>query len=312
MTPAAPMTLGDVFDRWFKLIGASWLRNLILAAILLGPAALVFAVSLDLGFGQILIMDEYDPRNLATVWNFLGWISLGSVIFLIGTVAATVAITITGCAEMSGRPMAWQEALRTTFSLRLARVFGMYLLEFAGFGFLIGIPYALLIGGIAAESLPLGFAGGILIIVSIVAVIYLVINFAFTVPAIAWEQSAVIDGFKRSWTLVGGNWWRVFGILVLMSLVVSFAVSLVMTPLYIVVLWDFFQAYFELFSSLGGGEPDPQIARNMLSSFGFGFGLVNAIASIIQIIVTPLYTVVLYFDLRARRGEFNQSSPLPA
>ncbi len=319
MTPVAPMTLSDIFDRWFKLIGATWLRSLILSAILLGPAAIIFAIAIDNGFDEILRMtgqtvDEFDPEKMYSLVGFLVWFTMGMLIFLAGTVAATVSITITGCSEMSDRPISWQDALRTTFSLRLARVFGMYILEFLGFGLLIAVPYALLIAGIAVESLLLGLAGGILIFPALAGVTYLVVGIAFSVPAIAWEETAIIEGFRRSWALVRGNWWRTLGILIVMSLVVSFAISIIMTPLYIVALWGFFQSYFEMLGSLGNGEPDPAIARDMLASFGFAFGVVNAVSSIAQVMVAPLYMVVMYFDLRARRGEFSQpatSAPAP-
>lgn len=312
-----PMMLSDIFDRWFRLIGATWLRNLILAGILVVPAAVIFAITLDVGFGQILtgiddeVVDE-PGAILPSVIGFLLWLGAGMVALLLGSVAATTGITITGSAEMSGRPAPWQDTLRTSLGVRFAKILGMYFLEFLALGLIIGIPYALLIAGIAAESLALGFAGGMLIFAGFGVAVWLAVNWAFTVPAIAWEDTGVIDAFRRSWELVSGHWWRTCGILILMSLIVSFAVSLLMTPLYIVVLWDFFGAYFEMLSTMGAGEPDPEIARSMLSSFGFGFGLVNAVASVVQIVVTPLYTVVLYFDLRARRGEFRTPPAVPA
>lgn len=312
-----PMTLSDIFDRWFRLIGATWLRNLILAGILVVPAAVIFAITLDVGFGQILagmddaIVDE-PGAILPSVIGFLLWLGAGMVALLLGSVAATTGITITGSAEMSGRPAPWQDTLRTSLGVRFAKILGMYVLEFLALGLIIGIPYALVVAGIAAESLALGFAGGMLIFAGAGVAVWLAVNWALTVPAIAWEDTGVLDAFRRSWELVSGQWWRTCGILILMSLIVSFAVSLLMTPLYIVVLWDFFGAYFEMLSTMGSGGPDPEIARSMLSSFGFGFGLVNAVASVAQIVVTPLYTVVLYFDLRARRGEFRTPPAVPA
>jgi hypothetical protein len=307
------MTLGDLFDRWFKLIASTWLRNLIVSTLLLGPAAIVFAIAIENGFDQILQFaertgGEFDRETVSSIVGFFVWFFFGIVILLAGTVTATVGVTITGCSEMSSKTVSWQEALRSTLSIRLLKVFGQYILEFVGLGLIVAIPYALIVAAIAAESILLGLLGGVLIFIAIAGAVYLVVSFAFTVPAIAWENCDIIEAFRRSWTLVRGHWWRTFGILLLMSLIVSFAVSLLMTPLYLVVLWDFFRSYFEMLSSLGSGEPDAELVRTMLSSFGFGFGIVNAIAAIAQVIVAPLYTVVLYFDLRARRGEFNQAA----
>lgn len=308
-----PMTLGDIFDRWFRLIGATWLRNLILASILMLPAAVLFALTLDAGFDHILTgldggLEEDAGMILPWVAEFLVWLCAGLVVLALGTVATTAAITITGSAEMSGQQAPWQDTLQRSLGVRFAKLLGVYVLEFLALGLIICVPYALVLAAIAADSIALGFAGGVLIIAGLGVVIWLAVSWAFTVPAIAWEDTGVMDAFRRSWELVRGHWWRTCGILILMSLIVSFAVSLIMTPIYIVVLWDFFRGYFDMLSTMGPDGPDREIARSMLSSFGFGFGLVNALTSLAQIIVTPLYTVVLYFDLRARRGEF----PAPA
>lgn len=313
----SPMSLGDQFDRWFKLIGKTWLRNLILALIILGPAALVLAICMDIGFSQMgEVMEQgadFDSGDLTFLFGFLGWLFVGLLLLLLGTVAATIAVTMVGCAEMSGKPLSWQDALQSAFGMPFARILVQYILLGFGAALIIGVPYGLIIGGIAAESVGLGLAGGLLLFAMIPVVIYFAINFAFIVPVTAWESETVFGAFGRSWDLVRGNWWRTFGILILMGLIVSFAVSIVMTPLYIIVLWDFFRSYFEMLGTLGDGEPDPAFARQMFTSFGFGFGVINAVSTIAQMIVTPLYTVVLYFDLRARKGEFSQpATPAPA
>jgi hypothetical protein len=314
----SPMSLGDLFDRWFKLIGKTWLRSLILSLIILGPASLIFAVCMDSAFGRIAAMIDFDARDLesmdfAPLIELVVWFVIGLKLFILGTIATTVAITGVSCAEMTGKPFSWQDALRSAFAMPFWRVIGQYILLGFGFGILIGIPYALIIAGIASESVGLGLFGGFLLMVLIPGVIYLSVNFAFIIPATVAEDETIIGAFRRSWNLVRGHWWRTLGILILMSIAVSFAISVVMTPLYLIVMWDFFQAYFDMLGSLGSGEPDPAFAREMISSLGFAFGIVNAISSIAQMIVTPLYTVVLYFDLRARKGEFSQpSTPAPA
>ncbi len=312
----APMTLGDIFDRFFKLIGRTWIRNLTIAAIILGPAALIMAVAADTGLSELAALmqerDYTDPWSSAEWSSLLGfalWFALGLTLMIVGTVIATVAITIIGCGEISGESLSWQEALSRTFHARVMKVFGQYIIEGFALGCIVILPYVLLIIGIATDSVALGFLGGFLILVAILAVVYLGISFAFTVPAISWEDADIIESFKRSWNLVRHNWWRTFGILLLMSIMVSFALSIIMTPLYMIVLWDFFKAYFEAISTMSEGENDPTIFVAMIQSLGFGIGIVSGISSILQLIVSPLYTVTIYFDLRARKGEFSQPSP---
>jgi hypothetical protein len=272
---------------------------------------------MDTAFGHIAALIDFDAGDFESMdftrlFELLFWFVIGLKIFILGTIATTVAITGVSCAEMTGKPLPWQDALRLAFAMPFWRIIGQYILLGIGFGVLIGIPYALIIAGIAAESVGLGLLGGFLLMAMIPGVIYLSVNFAFIIPATVAENQTVLGAFRRSWDLVRGYWWRTLGILILMSITVSFAISIIMTPLYVIVMWDFFQAYFDMLGSLGSGEPDPAFARDMISSLGFAFGIVNAISSIAQVMVTPLYSVVMYFDLRARKGEFSQSStPTP-
>lgn len=310
----SPMTLGDVFDRLFKLIGKTWLRNLTVAIIILGPAALIMAIVADSAFSELAAMMQdrrygstLSPTDITSLLGFALWFAIGLTLMIIGSVIATVAITIVACAEMSGESLSWQEALSRSFHTRVMKVIGQYILEGLLLGAIVIIPYALLIVGIATDSGALGFFGGFLLLIAVLAAVYLGISFAFTVPAISWEDADIIESFKRSWSLVRGRWWRTFGILVLMSLMVSFALSIIMTPLYMVVFWDFFKAYFEVIAGMSEGRNDPSLVVNMIQSLGFGVGIVSGISSILQMIITPLYTVVMYFDLRARHGEFSQS-----
>ncbi len=310
-----PMTLGDIFDRLFKLIGKTWVRNLIIAAIILGPAALIMGASADMGFSQLADLleseqhlEDLSSADMSTLLGFALWFAIGLTLMVIGSVIVTVAVTIVGCAEITGESLSWQEALSRTFHVRVIKVIGQYILEGALFTAIIVIPYVLLIIGIAVESVALGLLGGLLIFAAILFAVYLGVSFAFTVPAISWEDADVIESFKRSWRLVKGNWWRTLGILILMGVMVSFAVSIIMTPLYLIFFFFFFRAYFDILSSIETGINDPTVFASMVKSLGFGIGILSGISSIIQLIVTPLYSVVIYFDLRARKGEFSPPS----
>lgn len=307
----APMSLGEIFDRLFRLIGKTWLKNLIIAGMFLIPAGLIMGIAADIGSSQLADMlhdrdftEQWSPENVSTLIGFAAWFAVGALLLSLGSVAATVSITVLSCSEMSGESLSWQEALSRTFYSRLLKVIGQSILEGLLIGALIVIPYLLIIIGVAADSIAIGFLGGVLLMVSLVGAVYLGISFAFCVPIIAWEDADIIGSFKRSWQLVRQNWWRTFGILILMSIMVSFAVSIVMTPFYLLAFWDFFKNYFHMIESIGAGEPDASFVVEMVRSLGFGLGIVSGIASIAELLVAPLYSVVMYFDLRARHGEF--------
>ena len=52
------------------------------------------------------------------------------------------------------------------------------------------------------------------------------------------------------------------------------------------------------------GKPDTMEAMKLLSSMGIRMGIISAVSSILSLLITPLISVVMYFDLRAKKNEF--------
>jgi hypothetical protein len=96
--------------------------------------------------------------------------------------------------------------------------------------------------------------------------------------------------------------------MILFGLLVDFAISLLLTPLTLIVLWDFFAEYFKLLGGLAAGDSDPQGFLEVLRSLGPSMGILIAADAILTALVAPLYSVALFFDLRARKGEFSQTT----
>lgn len=130
------------------------------------------------------------------------------------------------------------------------------------------------------------------------------ISWLFALPVIAWENAGVIESFRRSRYIVKDHWWRTLGIMILLSIVASFAVSIITTPVAFIALWGFISKYFSLLSSMESSTFQPEQLFEIFSSIGFGYGIVVGISAVLQMLITPVYHVVMYFDLRARKGEF--------
>jgi hypothetical protein len=309
------MTLGDIFDRTFRLLGRTIGRSAIIALILLAPTALLFSFSLGSFFESIagLVPGSYDHMapemdQLAGMFGAIGLITVTGILFGLANLAAYLAITHLACGEFEGKPVTWEEAFRKGVGLPLLRGVGVSVLISLAFGAILIVPYMLIIAGAASDSSGLAGIGIFLLLAAFGIVLFLAFRWNFVLQTIAWEDTRVMDSFRRSWDLVEGNWWRVFGIMILFGLLVDFAISLLLTPLTLIVLWDFFAEYFKLLGGLAAGDSDPQGFLEVLRSLGPSMGILIAADAILTALVAPLYSVALFFDLRARKGEFSQTT----
>lgn len=123
---------------------------------------------------------------------------------------------------------------------------------------------------------------GIGYIFLIIPGIFLYIRLALGPVTVMLEATGPINAMERSWRLTKGNWWRIFGLLALTSVIVFIV-----------------DAILSLVSSLLAHFAGP--VGWIVSGLGTSAGL---------IIVTPFTTIVLvlvYFDLRIRKEGFDLS-----
>lgn len=312
------MALGDLFDRLFRLIGKTYPRILAVALVIFLPISVVF-VAMTHHFcsdaadmvQEMSARADY-PGSPAPPGVFGRLLSAGIILFtgylflLLGLIAATVGVTLLACSEMSEQPLSWREAFAAAFGARFLRVCGQILLQSV---IVIGVMCVPILSvALIRVSGWFGLLAAIVIPCAICLVTKLILEWAFTTPVIVWEQAGVLDSFGRSSSLVRGRWWRVFGILLLLSLILQFAISIVTTPLNFVAMWGYVSKIFQMVGMRRNTTPDPRFAADLIRSLGMGFGIVVSVSQLLAVTVSPLIRSVLYFDLRARRGEFLSTS----
>ncbi|MFE3603810.1 hypothetical protein [Streptomyces sp. NPDC059142] len=199
-------------------------------------------------------------------------------ILVICTLFTTAILTVVISRSVLGRPVtladAWGEARP-----RLLKLLGYTLLLplMSAAVLTVGMLPGLLIGSTAGIALSLLGA-----MAAFVAVIWLMVLFSLTSPALMLERQGVIASMRRSAKLVSGAWWRTFGILAL-TLVLSMMLSLLIA------------IPFAAIGSAVGGE----------SLTGWPFLIVTGIGAVIASTITyPIsagVTVLLYVDQRIRR-----------
>ncbi len=99
-----------------------------------------------------------------------------------------------------------------------------------------------------------------------------------------------------------GEWLRTFGVLALLAIVVGLLVSFLLTPVQFLMFKDLFMAGFDQARNVAlQGQPD---VLEALSGIGFLYGITISVANLGTTMLKSVYLPVLYFDLRARSGEF--------
>ncbi len=164
-------------------------------------------------------------------------------------------------------------------------VAGMLLV--GGILFIVGFLFAWASAwGSSGESEALGavfiIVGLLLTIPGIVVAIWLGVRWFSGAYAVVIEGKGPIAGLGRSWDLVTGSWWRVFGIGLVFAIVIIAAAMVISIPIGIV-------------GGIAGGEE--------------GAGVVGAIVGgVATVVVTPfayIAGVLIYFDLRVRKEGFD-------
>lgn len=215
--------------------------------------------------------------NLSTAYILAGLGGLILLPFSVGAVYRAVTDVALGRAATIG------SVLRETLS-RYWLLFGFIALFFV----LIVAWFIALVIGLVLLVLP-GLA-------VLCFGVYLAIRWSMSLAAMMAENVGPIQGFSRSWNLVKGQWWRTFGILLvvgILQLVISFALG-------------------ALFGIVAAAATTGDVR---LAVEAIGTALLSTLVSPI----TTIAVVLLYFDLRVRKEGLDldqlaqqSSGPAPA
>ena len=158
--------------------------------------------------------------------------------------------------------------------LAVAALIGISILLFTAMG-----PAALLI------VLPLGLG-------AVVAFLWIGLKLMLAPAVIVVERTGVYDGLLRSWQLTKNNWWRIFGITLVVAIMVGIIAQIVQIPV-------------SLVSAAVGGvvapHPDPE---SMTSTLILTTVISTAIAALVGSVTFAFQASVsglIYMDLRMRR-----------
>lgn len=316
--PLRPLFLGEILSGVFRTLRryAGQIYGLTFA--LLGVAALVCAVAAAVGsavvWGTIseVFADVDDPHadggELATL--IVAGAAVGLIWLLVGlyTTAAlnsvytiVVSHAVTGDKVTSGQ--VWSRSRP-----RVLPVIGTQLLTGLLLGGLLLAGY-LVIAVVVAVSVAGSFGDGgsgaagvlgivfaVLLGLALVAgVLFFTVRLSLAPSATVLERTSPGTAIGRSWRLVRGSWWRVFGITLLVGVIVGMVQQIVQYVLLIIGSL-----------SMAAAQQGPGQLDVGASLAGAGFILAGTLlVSALTMPVGHLTSTLLYVDLRIRNESFD-------
>lgn len=251
------MEIADLIDAAIRLYRHNFWPLLEIVAVVYGPLMVVQIIAQYLFFNQVLTTgDEQVPwaALLTAIPVVLVLVAAWIVLFPISEGALAVGISDI----YLGRPISLGSAYRRIWPLWWKLLLTMLLVS---------------------------------IVVSVGTIFCLVpgllfwIWFLATTPIVAIETQWGADAMRRSYNLVSGHGWRVFGTWLLLSLMVAVASYAVALPVNLVLSFTLLQTH-------------PALAQT----------LIQAINAVLQIVIRPVAMigiVLIYYDLRIRKEGFD-------
>ncbi|MER6943271.1 glycerophosphoryl diester phosphodiesterase membrane domain-containing protein [Nonomuraea sp. NPDC000554] len=301
--PLRPLGLGDILDGTIKLVRSNPKAVLGLSAIAAVLAAVPVAVGQALlvgRMGEALTNPDYLPDDPTAAYGgalaqYGGTLVSYAVSFVVVTILTGVLTRILGRAVFGGSITA-AEAWRLTKG-RIPALFGvvglMAVIMLVPLAVIALVFVALIMSGAGSGSGQAGALLGLGLVFMLLYIgyaLYFRTRFALAAPVVVLEGRGPLDAMRRSWNLVTGDFWRVFGILLLTSLLVGLVATILQVP---------FTFMGTLFGMLGGGTALSAVLAAVLIAIGGTLG---------AMITYPFEAGVsglLYADRRMRSEAFD-------
>lgn len=280
------MNVGDLLDETFGLYRRNFALFAGVVAVLTIPETLLnMAVTASMptvpftfpgitgSTGQVYLpSSSFDP--------------LGSVLTSVIGVIFGVLIWAALAQAISARYLGHEISVWLAYTSSPVSTYGTLLagLVLVGIAAVIVFGVVVLVGvlvtvGLASAATALGVLFAIFgTLAAVCAAIFIGVRLSFFPQAVVLERAGIIAALKRSWHLVGGSWWRVFGIFVLLSILVNILQGVLLLLAGSLILF-------------GHGTP----AYLVLTQAASGIG---------KILIEPIQfgaLTLLYYDLRVRK-----------
>ncbi|MET9435341.1 oxidoreductase [Streptomyces sp. NPDC006551] len=311
--PLVPLKLSEILTGAFATLGRYWKPLLGVTGAAYGTALLVVGAACWFAYAAV-------GEHLAAVFDASGrepsWDDVRPLLIAFGCVWLVAMITMIAASGVMyaacpavlqeavlGRPTTfsavWRRArasmpavLGTVFLTMLLMLVPIALFGAAFIGLMVAVVAAADGSGSVSWALPVLALLGALATVPPVTWVWVKLSLAPS--AAVFERQRAVAAMRRSWRLVDGSWWRIFGSLLVAGLISGMAGSL-------------FQAFAQVFStpaSFTAGATAPESPGEVLADLAPFLAITLILSLIGQIVASvfpPLVTSLLYVDQRIRK-----------
>ena len=296
IVPLRPLGLGEIYDGAFRAIRTN-------PGTMIGISAIVIAVTTLLSAGpQAAALSGLDDGALAagadpTPGELAAPIAtMISALFVPALVQSLAVTVLTGLliVAVSGAVLGRRTPPGLLWRRTRRRIPGLIGIAVVTVLLPLTVSLVLAAPGVAVAAAGSTGLGVLLVVLGVLAslpiAVLLYIRWSMAAPAMLLEEQSLVASLRRSWRLVAGSTWRVLGILLLTTVMVTFLAGIISVPF-----------------SLAGGVAGA-VATDA-GTIGFAAVLFQVLlAGIGQIIsgailypFTAAVTALLYIDLRMRR-----------
>lgn len=296
--PLRPLVLSDIFDGAFRIIRYNP-RATIGAAVLVSAVAMIVPIVAGLASGSTggLTPDPHgnglSDSQVVSLLVALGGLLAGAQLQSIGLLFVSGMIAHVSSAAAVGRKLSMAEAWAATRGKRW-RLLGMAFLLGLGVVVVVGVAVALVVLVAVGFQAPLGEV----VLFSILIAAVLLVGYlwfwvrlrALAVPTLMLEPVGVFGALRRAVRLTRHQFWRLLGLLLLVTLVVGVAGGILRLP---------FSIAGEVFLTASADAGHGLLIYLLLTAAG------TIISSAVLQPFTAAVSALLYIDQRIRKEAYD-------
>lgn len=298
----------DLLDGTFSMISRTWLTSLLIGGVLFIPTSFLFGWAYG-AFIDVMVrtaeLGRGEPGPLLTamgmayLWIVLALLAQGLVYLLVRACVTEHTARAARGETADTFDVFFSVVTQKYPRLLLQRIIQMAIISITLGGVTLVVSLAVGVAAALKAEIAAVLVGVVLGLAGIALVIWLFVRYVVTLESMVVDGTSVEQSFDQSMALVRHRWWRVFGWTLLFGLMVSFASSLIATPImFFSTIRQFMQVLQELLKETSRSETFNTMFLKLFTGLSRRLGILQYVQSLLGVVVTPVFMTLLFLELK--------------